>query len=55
MKVVKPKYDNMFESDPLEIKRYPRKYYRLVYSMISVILALLAFSLVSFLIYYMSP
>lgn len=49
------KYENLFEMDPLNMSRYPRKYYKLVYSMISFMLAFFAFALVFSLIYYMSP
>ena len=57
MKVVgpQPKYENLFEMDPLNMSRYPRKYNKLVYSLISFMLAFFAFALVFSLIYYMSP
>jgi hypothetical protein len=45
----------LFESDPLNLKVYPRKFFKIIYTIIALTLALMAFSLVFFLVYSMTP
>jgi hypothetical protein len=45
----------LFESDPLNLRQYPRKYFKIIYTLVALALALMAFSLVFFLVYSMTP
>lgn len=47
--------ENVLESDPLKLKKYNTPYYKVVYSVCVLIPTLIAFSIVFFLIFYMSP
>lgn len=51
----KSHFDNVLESDPLRIRKYRSAHYRSIYTICVLIPLLLAFSLVFFLIFYVSP
>jgi hypothetical protein len=48
-------FENVLVSDPLKIKKYDTPYYKSVYTTCVFIPTLLAFSIVFFLIFFMSP
>ena len=48
-------FENVLESDPLKLKKYDTPYYKAIYTICVFIPVLLAFSIVFFLIFFMSP
>ena len=52
---MKNHFENVLVSDPLKIKKYNSANYRKVYSICVLIPTLIAFSVVFFLTFYMSP
>lgn len=53
---MKSPIENLFESDPLRLRRHHRtKHYKCIYTLCALVPAFLAFSIVFFLISYMSP
>lgn len=47
--------DNVMDNDPLSIKKYDSPYYKTFYNIYVVIPPFLGFSIVFFLIFFMSP
>ena len=47
--------EDLYESDPLGLKKYHSPHYRRVYTVCALIPTLLAFAVVFYLIYFMSP
>lgn len=47
--------ENLYESDPLKLKKYKTRYFKTIYTLCALIPSLIAFSLVFFLIFFMSP
>lgn len=52
---MKSPLESIFESDPLGLKHYKTKHTRTIYSMCALVPTLIAFSLVFYLMFYMSP
>jgi hypothetical protein len=47
--------ENLYESDPLKLKKYRTRHFRTIYTICALIPMLLAFAVVFFLVFFMSP
>jgi hypothetical protein len=52
---MKSSIENLYESDPLSLKKYHSPLYKTVYTVCALVPTLVAFSVVFYLIFFMSP